>query len=92
MKDIRYQQVLGSTVACTKRMMEKTKGLVQKSKKGGAKYFFLFDSWFASKKAEEAEMELGAELIGMVKTNTKDSARRQLRSLQRIGLEVPTLC
>ena len=33
--------------------------------------FFLFDSWFASKKAAEDAMEIGVELIGMVKTNTK---------------------
>ena len=71
MKEIRYQQELGATVACTNRVMEETKGIVQKSKTGGPKDCFLFDSWFASKKAEEASMELGAEFIGMVKTNTK---------------------
>ena len=60
MKDSRYQQELGATVACTKRMMEETKGIGQKSKKGGPKDCFLFDSWFASKNAEEAAMELGA--------------------------------
>ena len=52
-------------------MIEETRGIGQKSKKGELKDFFLFDSWFASKKAAEATMELGAELIGMVKTNTK---------------------
>ena len=71
-------------------MMEETKGIGQKSKKGGPEDCLLFDSWFASKKASEAAMELGAELIGVVKTIPKDSARRQFRSLQRIGLEVPT--
>ena len=71
MKNSRYQQELGATAACTKRMMEETKGIGQKYKKGGAKDCFLFDSWFASKKAAEAAMELGVELIGMVKTNTK---------------------
>ena len=50
-------------MACTKRMMEETKGIGQKSKKGGTKDFFLFDSWFASKKASEAAMELGVDLI-----------------------------
>ena len=39
--------------------------------KRGARDYFLFDSWFASKKEAEAAMELGADLIGMVKTNTK---------------------
>ena len=51
--------------------MEATKGIGQKSIKGVTKDFFLFDSWFASKKAVEAAMEFGAKLIGMVKTNTK---------------------
>ena len=35
MKDILYQQELGSTAACMKRVMEETKGVGQKSKKGG---------------------------------------------------------
>ena len=71
MKDSRYQKELGATAACTQRMVEETKGIGQTSKKGGPKDCFLFDSWFASKKATEAAMELGAEFIGMVKTNTK---------------------
>ena len=44
MKDSRYQQELGATVACTKWMMEETKGIGQKSKKGGAKDCFLYGS------------------------------------------------
>ena len=56
MKDSRHQQELGATAACTKRMMEETKGIGQKSKKGGTKDCFLFDSWFASKKAAESAM------------------------------------
>ena len=71
MKERRYQQDLEATAACTKRMMEATKRIGQNSIKGGTKDCFLFDSWFASKKAAEAAMEMGAELIGMVKTNTK---------------------
>ena len=39
--------------------------------KGGTKDGYLFDSWFDSKKAAESTMEVGAELIGMVETNTK---------------------
>ena len=71
MKSSRYQQYLGATAACTKWMMEEKKWIGPKSKKGGPKDCFLFDSWFASKKAAESSMELGVELIGMVKTNTK---------------------
>ena len=52
-------------------MTEATKGIGQKFIKGGTKYCFLFDSWFASKKAAETAMEVGADLISIVKTNTK---------------------
>ena len=41
----------------------------------------MFDSWFASKKATEAAMELGAELIGMVKTNTKRFCKETIKKL-----------
>ena len=51
MKHSKYQQEIGSTAACTKIIMEATKGIGQKSIKGGTNDFFLFDSWFASKKA-----------------------------------------
>ena len=34
MKDSRYQQEIGATAACTKRMMEETKEIGQNSKKG----------------------------------------------------------
>ena len=50
-KESRYQKEIGATAACKKRMMEETKGIGQKYKKGGPEDFFLFDSWFASKKA-----------------------------------------
>ena len=71
MKHSKYQQDIGATAACTKIMIEETKGIVQKSIKGGMNDCFLFDSWFASNKAAESAMEVGAGLIGMVKTNTK---------------------
>ena len=78
MKESRYQKELGATAACTNQMMEETKGIGQKSKKWGPKDCFLFDSWFASKKATEAAMELGAELIGMVKTNKKEFCKETI--------------
>ena len=64
-------------------MMEATKGIGQKSIKGGTKDCFLFDSWFASKKAAEAAMEMGAELIGMVKTNTKGFCKETIEKLTK---------
>ena len=50
-------------------MTEATNGIGQKYIKGVTKIFL--DSWLSSKKAAEAVMEVGAKLIGMVKTNTK---------------------
>ena len=44
MKHIKYQKELGATAACTKRMMEATKGIGQKSIKEGTKDCFLFES------------------------------------------------
>ena len=52
-------------------MTEATKGIGQKSIKGVTKDFLLFDSWFASKKAAEAAIEVGAKLIGTEKKNTR---------------------
>ena len=56
MKHSTYQKELGATAACTKRMMEETKEIGQNSIRGGKKDYFLFDGWFASKKAAEAVM------------------------------------
>ena len=57
--------------ACNKRMLEATKRIGQKYRKGVTKDFFLFDIWFSSQKLEEAMMEVGVDLIDMVNTNTK---------------------
>ena len=54
MKHSKYYKELGATAACTKIMMEATKGIGQKSTKGWTKDCFLFDSLFASKKSEES--------------------------------------
>ena len=37
-------------------------------------------------------MELGAELIGMVKTNIKGFCKETIEKLTKNGLEVPTSC
>ena len=52
-------------------MAEATKGVGQRYRKGATKYCFLFESWLSSKKLLEASMEVGANLIGMVKIKTK---------------------
>ena len=59
------------------------KGDRSKVYRGGTKDCFLFDSWFASNKAAESAMELGAELIGMVKTNTKEFCKETFENLTK---------
>ena len=51
MNNRNYQQDLGSTADWTEIMMEATKGIGQKYRKGGTKYFSLFEIWFYSNKA-----------------------------------------
>ena len=64
-------------------MMESTKGIGQKYIEGVTKDFFLFDCWFSQKKAAEAAMEVGAELIGMVKKNTKGFCMESIEKLKK---------
>ena len=52
-------------------MAEATKGIGQKFRKGYTKDSLIFVSLFSSKKSIEATMEVGANLIVMVNTNTK---------------------
>ena len=83
MKDSCYQQELGATAACTKRMMEATKEIGQKSIKRGDKGLLLFDSYFASNKAEESAMGVGAKLIGTAKTNAKGFYKDTIENLTK---------
>ena len=52
-------------------MMEVTNGIFQNGIKGYTKDFFLFDIWLSSNNLEESVMDVVADFIGMVKTNTK---------------------
>lgn len=54
-----------------KRIVEATNGLVQKDLKGTMKDCFISESWFVSKRSDEAAMDVGAEIISMFKTNIK---------------------
>ena len=54
MNNRKYHKELRETAACTKIVMEATKGICQKSIKGGEKDCLRFDNWFSSKKAEES--------------------------------------
>ena len=53
--------------------------------KGGTKDCFLFDNWFVSKKAAEAAMEVGADFIGMVKTNTKVFCKETIENITKFN-------
>ena len=52
-------------------MLEATKRIGQKYRKGVTKDCFIFDSWFSSKKLTGDVTDVGADLIGIVKENTK---------------------
>ena len=83
MKHSKYQQDIGSTATCTKRIIEATKGVCQKSIKGGTKDCFLFDSLLTSKKSEEDAIEVGAKLVGMAKTNTKGFFKETIENITK---------
>ena len=83
MKSIRYHFELGDTAACTKRLMEGTKGLGQRALKGSTRDCFLLDSWFLLNKSAEAAASIGVDLIGMVKTNTEGFCRATIEGLTK---------
>ena len=71
MKLSRYHLKLGTTAACTKILMEETKGLGQRSLKDSTRDCFLSKSCFLSKKSADEAASIGVYLIDMVKNNTK---------------------
>ena len=83
MKLIRYHLELGTTAACTKILMEETKGLGQRELKGSTRDCFLFYSWFSSKKLAESATYIGVDLIDMVKTNTKGFFKDTIEGLTK---------
>ena len=83
MKSSRYHLELGATAASTKRSMEETKGLGQRDLKGSMRDCFLFDSWFFSKKSDKEAASTGVDLIGLVKTNTKQFCKARIEVLKK---------
>ena len=67
--------------ACTKILMEESKGLGHMSLKGSTRDFFLFDIRFLSNKAAEAAAPIGVDLIGTVKANTKRFCKPTIEGL-----------
>ena len=62
-------------------MTEATKGICQRGVKVTMKDFCLFGSWFSPKNSEESTMDVGAEIIGTVKTNIKGSYKDTIENL-----------
>ena len=79
----KYHQKLGATENCTKRMKKSTKGIGHRHIKGATKDFLIFGSFLSSKNLEESEMDFGAELICMVKTNTKIFCKETIENLTK---------
>ena len=50
---------------------------------GGYQGSFLFDIWFASKRSAEAAIDVSADIIGMVKRNTKRLCKNTIKNLTK---------
>ena len=81
MKNIKYHMDIGATSVRTNIMMEATKGLGQRDIKYYTKDCFIFESWFASNISYEIVMHVGADIIGVVKTNTKGFCKYNTKNL-----------
>ena len=71
MKKRKHHLDIGATEYITNRMMEAKKGLGRRGVKGYTEDCFLFYSVFYSKKSEKSVIDVGTDIIGMVKTNKK---------------------
>ena len=49
--------------------------------KGDTKECFMFHSWFSSNRQDEADMDVGEDMIGMVKTNKTLSYKDTIENL-----------
>lgn len=56
-------------------MIKSLKGLSQSNVKCDANDCFIFGIYFASKRSYEDTMDVGVDMIGMVKTNKKVSSK-----------------
>ena len=54
-----------------KRTTEATKGLGQGKYNGDTNNCIIFVSWFSSKRSSEYAKDIGAEFLGILKTNNK---------------------
>ena len=51
--------------------------------KGATKDCFIFDIWFSSKKLEDSVIDVGTDMICMVKTNKKGFCKGTIDNLKR---------
>ena len=71
MNNTKYHKQLGEIQALTKITTTPTNKIGQRDMKGATNDCFLFDSCFYSKNLVEALMDVGTDMIGVIKTNTK---------------------
>ena len=75
----------GSTTAFINKTVEEKKVLGQRDVKGDTRDYFILESWFASKRLDGTDMYVGADMIGMVKTNIKGLCNDEIEKLKSIG-------
>ena len=88
----KYQQQLGDTTACIKIMMEATKLIGQKYRKGVTKDFLFLVVSSPQRIWQKLRWNLVPNLLVWFRQIPKDSVRRLFRILQRISQEVLTSC
>ena len=71
MNNIKYHLQTWEMPEFTKIMTTTTNKIGQRDMKGATNDYFLFDSCFSSNKFVESAMNVDADMIGVVKTNTK---------------------
>ena len=67
MNNIKYHMDILSMTDCKNIIMELKKGLGQRGIKDATKGCFIFDSWISSKRLDESAMDVGSDIIVMVK-------------------------
>ena len=83
MKFIQYHLEFGTTSACSKRLVEETKGLRHRALKGSKRDFLLFGSWFLSKKPAEEAASVGVDLIGVGKPTPNGFCKATIEGLTK---------
>jgi Transposase IS4 len=82
MRQMKHYDDLGSTAACTLRMVEGTEGIGRDQWPSASNLFFA-DSWFAGVKLVEKLIEKGHAFIGPVKTNTSGFPGTEISAIMK---------